>query len=125
MGVKVGARLWLAVLLSAVLFTGGCASANRPLQLISGQGPVYPQQAREQGIEGAVVVGYDVSAAGRVVNARVVSSEPPGVFDAAALAAVRSWRFNAPVVDGNAQAQANLRSTVEFRLGAGTEYDAY
>ncbi len=108
-----------------VLMLGACASANRPLQLISGQGPVYPPGAQSQGIEGLVVIRYDVNVAGMVENARVVRSDPAGLFDDAALAAVRSWRFNAPIMAGEAQPALNRESSVQFRLNGAQAYDQY
>lgn len=111
------------ILLVAALL--GCASADRPLQLLAGEGPRYPSQARADGIEGEVVVGYDVTAAGQVANAFVISAQPAGLFDAAALQAVRSWQFKAPVVAGVSQAVQGLQSTVMFRLGQADEYDKY
>jgi len=102
-----------------------CAAQNRPLQLISGAGPVHPVAAKTAGVEGVVAIRYDVDVNGNVINARVVRSEPQGVFDAAALEAVRSWRFNAPIVNGEAQAARNIESTVAFRLSGTDEYDKY
>lgn len=103
----------------------GCASQNRPLQLISGEGPRYPQQAKQQGVEGEVLVAYDVDESGRVLNARVVRSVPSGIFDEAALAAVRSWRFNPPLLEGQAQAAKNLESNIAFKLSGADKYQSY
>ena len=103
----------------------GCAAQNRPLQLLSGAGPIYPENARAAGIEGRVVVQYDVDVNGQVHNLSVVDSQPSGTFDAAALAAVRSWRFNAPLVNGVRTAALSLRSTVEFQLEGAQKYDQY
>ena len=115
----------IALLVLLLVCIGGCAASNRPLQLISGAGPVYPAEARAQGIEGSVQVRYDVSVDGRVTGAEVISSSPPGVFDDAAVAAVRSWRFNAPVRDGQPVAATGLVSTVEFKLAGGSAYDGF
>lgn len=112
-------------LVGVVLLSTACASGNRPLQLLDGAGPVYPATARANGVEGFVTVRYDVDIAGAVLNARVVESEPAGVFDAAALAAVQSWRFNPPREDGRAVPARDRHSTVTFRLGEGSEYDKY
>jgi TonB family protein len=113
-----------AVVLVVVLL-GACAASNRPLQLLSGQGPIYPAAARSQGLEGVVIVRYDVSVEGVVQNVAVVSSEPADIFDAAALAAVHSWRFNAPLVEGVKQPARNRQSSVEFRLSGGDSYENY
>ena len=113
------------VIIVAVLLLAACAASNRPLQLISGQGPVYPPQAKTSGIEGDVTIRYDVNIDGLVTNARVVASSHAGLFDAAALAAVQSWRFNPPVVDGETKVAKNRESTVSFRLGGTDAYDNY
>lgn len=95
-----------------------CASGPRPLVLLAGQDLAYPAAARAAGIEGQVTVRYDVTAAGRVARAVVLAAEPPGVFEAAALATVRSWRFRPPTDrDGAAAAAPGRVSVVRFRLG--------
>lgn len=108
----------LALLIGAV----GCAGGNRPLQLVSGTGAVYPPTARSAGIEGHVVVRYDVDVEGRVRNARVVSASPPDVFDEAALQAVSRWRFRAPERGGEPQPVSGLESRLEFTLRGGDAY---
>ena len=114
----------VAILLLATFPVGlaGCASLSRPPQFIGGADLVYPADARTSGVEGRVVVRYDVTAAGTVANAVVVESEPRGVFDAAALDAVRSWRFR-PMVDRGEVVAAPARvSELVFRLGE-SSYD--
>ncbi|MFV2091015.1 MAG: TonB family protein [Pseudomonadales bacterium] len=115
------------VLVAGILLVlGGCGGIqNRPIQLVSGSGPVYPKTANTAGVEGMVVVRYDVSVDGRVINARVDSSEPSGVFEAAALAAVRSWRYNPAIRDGEPIPVQNVLSTVRFLLDDGDVYDNY
>ena len=80
-------------LLIAGLALGGCASSGRSLELVSGSAVVYPEEARAAGTEGFVVVRYDVDARGMVVNPTVVEAQPPGIFEAAAIETVSSWRF--------------------------------
>lgn len=101
----------------------GCAAGGRPPQLEGGADLVYPVQARAAGVEGRVVVRYDITREGRVVNAAVVSAEPTGVFEEAALAAVRSWRFRPAVARGEAVAALGRRSEVTFRIGDDARYD--
>lgn len=55
--------------------------------------PDYPRGAERRGIEGYAIISYSITAEGRVENAEVTESEPPDVFDRAALRAVGSWRF--------------------------------
>ena len=102
----------------------GCASAYRPPQFVGGADLVYPEAAVAAGIEGRVVIRYDVTTDGRVANATVAQAEPPDVFEAAALAAVRSWRFRPAVRDRQAVAAPNQVSEVTFRLGDDGIYDS-
>ncbi len=116
---RLPALIFLASLLAA------CATADRPLQLVAGAAAIYPAQARADGVEGQVEVAYGVAVDGRVVGAQVVAAEPAGVFDEAALTAVRQWRFNPPVRDGTAQPVERLTSTIRFRLSGSERYERY
>ncbi|ELR03694.1 hypothetical protein GMDG_08932, partial [Pseudogymnoascus destructans 20631-21] len=73
--------------------------------------PAYPAGARSQKLEGYVVVSYSVSASGAVSNVSVVSASPPGIFNAATVAAVRQWRFKP-----SPQGAQGRRTTVRFKL---------
>jgi TonB family protein len=55
--------------------------------------PDYPRSASARRLAGWVDVAFTVKQSGKTEDVRVVSAEPPGVFDDAALAAVRRWRF--------------------------------
>ncbi|MGI9325953.1 MAG: energy transducer TonB [Pseudomonadales bacterium] len=112
--------LLLPSLLTVVLACQG--SHNRPLQLLSGAGPTYPSVAKEQGIEGEVTVRYAVSVDGSVRNAAVIDAQPPGVFEEAALTAVRSWRYAAPIQNGQVSAVPEVVSVVRFRLNQTPDY---
>lgn len=73
--------------------------------------PRYPRQALVAGIEGAVVIEFGLSRSGMVQDMRVVHSDPEGVFDQAAMAALRDWRYTGPVAAG-----ARYRQTIGFTL---------
>ena len=55
--------------------------------------PEYPAGALLRGLKGHVDVEFTVNSAGRVENAHVVTAQPKGVFDSAALAAVQRRRY--------------------------------
>jgi TonB family protein len=122
-------RLFRAVaaplLLTLAVVLSGCASSDRPLQLLSGTGAVYPPQARAEGVEGYAVVRYDVDTEGRVGNARVVASSPQGVFDESALQAVSRWRFRPAERNGEPLAVNGLESRLDFVLKGGEAYADY
>ncbi len=113
----------LAMLL---LLTTGCAfkDQHRPLELVGAPDLVYPPAAMAAGTEGHVVVRYDVTVDGRVRDPVVIESEPQGLFDDAALAAVRNWRFKPPLRNGQPIPRTDVESTVRFLLqsGGGRDY---
>lgn len=77
---------------------------------------VYPQQAKKQGVEGYVLLEFTVQKSGRVVDPVVVSSEPPGVFDHAALSAVRKFKYKPRVEGGEPVEVAQVRNRIDFSL---------
>lgn len=114
---------YLAVGLLAIMLAA-CVSSSPP-QFVSGADMVYPPGAKAEGIEGYVVIRYDVTPEGSVINAEVVEAEPEGVFEEAALASIVHWRFRAATVRGKPVETPGLVSTLRFRLGTGDEYPAY
>jgi len=71
------------------------AHAGLP-DVVSSVQPVYPRDALRDGVSGEVTVAFTVNPDGSVSGASVVSSNPRRVFDAAALDAIRKWKFEAP-----------------------------
>lgn len=54
----------------------------------------YPKAALKKGQKGYVLVNLLIGESGDVEVARVLESDPAGVFDTVALNGVRSWRFS-------------------------------
>ncbi len=77
---------------------------------------VYPRRAQARGIEGFVIVEFIVSKTGAVKNAQVVSAEPEGVFDRAALDAVAKFKYKPRVVDGVAMEVAGVQNRITFEI---------
>lgn len=76
--------------------------------------PTYPPQALARRQEGEVRVRITVDTTGRVVDASVESGTPAGVFDQAALNAVRKWRFE-PIVKGGRPIGGSVVTTIRFQ----------
>lgn len=57
--------------------------------------PKYPIQAAKEGIEGSVVLKFDIKGDGNVTNVEVVNGKPAYVFDKTALTALKQWRYQA------------------------------
>lgn len=81
--------------------------------------PQYPLQAAEQRIEGWVVLQLTISAAGTVADALVLDAEPKGVFERAALQAVRKWKYKPRVEDGVPVEREGVKVKLEFKLARG------
>lgn len=77
--------------------------------------PSYPARARQQGQEGRVTLSFVVDVDGTAQDVTVVEAEPPGVFDAAAIDAVRGWRFE-PGRDEGSPVAVRVRQTLRFEL---------
>jgi len=71
--------------------TAAAAPKLPPLKMNRPPRPKYPTSAK--GVEGWVRVEFYVTPQGRTERVRVLSSEPAGVFDAAAVEAMESARF--------------------------------
>jgi TonB family protein len=77
--------------------------------------PTFPVEARQRGIDGWVDLHFVVGTDGAVSDVEVVGAQPVGMFEQAALDAVRRWRYQ-PVVRGgrtvSQRAGVRLRFTV-------------
>ena len=77
--------------------------------------PNYPRQAQRAGLEGYVTMAVEIRADGSVASVEILDSEPPRMFDDAAVNAMRRWKFQPKTVDGENQPQ-RARQTIEFTL---------
>lgn len=82
-------------------------------RLLSAPSPRYPIMAQRRKLEGQVVVHFTIQPDGSVASPRVVSADPPGVFDEAAIVAASRWRFEA----GSRSVPSSR--VVQFRLAQG------
>jgi protein TonB len=76
--------------------------------------PVYPPIAKAAHVSGAVVLHALISKAGTIQNLQVVSG--PEMLRAAALDAVRNWRYKPYVLNGEAT-EVETTITVNFNFG--------
>jgi len=75
--------------------------------------PGYPEEARQQQIQGAVVLDVHIGPEGGVQEVTVVSGNP--LLAQAATDAVKQWRFKPQQVEGRA-VEMQTRITLNFRL---------
>ncbi|MFA9460017.1 energy transducer TonB [Thiohalorhabdus sp. Cl-TMA] len=77
-------------------------SVDVPPKAVERAAMQYPAAARQKGITGFVTVNLLVNAEGRVEKVKVLDSKPGGVFEEAAVEAVRAWRFEPAKYEGEA-----------------------
>ena len=86
-----------------------------PLVALVRVSPVYPARAQSQGIEGYVIVEFDVAADGLVSNIVVLESTN-SIFDKAAIRAAERFKFKPRVVDGLPMNSYGIRNMFRFTL---------
>ena len=75
--------------------------------------PTYPEAARQQGIQGAVLLDVRIGRDGGIQDVKVVSGQ--SLLADAAIAAVKQWRFR-PRVQSGKPVEMQTRVTLNFRL---------
>jgi TonB family protein len=75
--------------------------------------PKYPRNALIRRVAGWVEVAFTVDTSGRTRDVRVLKSDPPGIFEDAALSAVKRWRFDTA---GSTAVAAPVDSEIRLRF---------
>jgi protein TonB len=78
--------------------------------------PQYPLRASERGIEGWVAVEFTISKLGTVKNPHVLGSHPSSIFDRSALKAIRKWKYNPKIEDGEPVERPGVKVKLTFDL---------
>ena len=95
----------------------GAAPSDRELTPVVRVTPIYPPRAQEKGVEGWVVVKFTVTENGSVSDATVVDAEPKRIFNrAAALRAIKKWKYKPKIVNGKPVRQPNQKTKIDFTL---------
>jgi TonB family protein len=77
--------------------------------------PEYPAAALQQHISGSVTIAYTVDVHGETRDIQVIEATPTGVFDEAAINAVKRWRY-APMMVNGAAVEVPVTARVRFEL---------
>jgi TonB family protein len=91
------------------------AALAASLKRLRSPSPDYPATAMAQRIAGSVTLEYTVDTSGETRDVHVVEATPPGVFDQAAINAVKHWRYAPPLVNG-AAVEVPIRTRIRFEL---------
>jgi len=78
--------------------------------------PQYPLRASERGIEGWVEVEFTISKLGTVKDPSVINSHPSSIFDRSALKAIRKWKYNPKIEDGEPVERPGVKVRLKFEL---------
>ena len=78
--------------------------------------PQYPRKALFDRVEGWVVVEFTIGTQGEVKSPRVVDANPRGIFDQAALDAVRRFRFKPRSIAGTPVEVQGVQNRIRFKL---------
>ena len=109
--------LRFAVFLGLMLLAG-CPAQHQPVILVTTGHLEYPIKAKSELAEGWVQVVYDVNPDGSTSNLQVADSDPPIIFDKAALEFVDSWRFQPFKIKLEVQ---RVSSVIRFQIDPDTE----
>ncbi len=86
-----------------------------PMQPVVKPPPSYPEACRSRGASGVVIVEFDVTAEGNVVNPRIISSDD-GCFDRSVLQAIQKYKYPPPQEDGRAVSRRGVREVFRFEM---------
>ncbi|MBA5763576.1 energy transducer TonB [Vibrio sp. 404] len=78
--------------------------------------PRYPAKALRRGAEGFVVLRFTIDPTGRPMNIEVVDANPRRMFEKEAIRALRKWKYQPKVENGDALAQLGQTVRLEFKL---------
>jgi protein TonB len=79
---------------------GGNISLARELTPLVRFPPDYPMAAVANRLEGYVLLRFTVTETGTVADPEVLRSEPPNMFDRAAMRSVLRWKYQPQLVNG-------------------------
>jgi len=105
-------HLLIALVSCACLFAQ--VPDSKKLEVSHSEKPVYPKEAKKKHLEGPVLVQFEVDETGNVVGAESKSGDP--ILAAAALDAIKKWKFKPFLRDGKA---IRIRGEMPFMFGTG------
>jgi TonB family protein len=101
-------------ILSKFFYAHGGGNGTRP-RYADNPKPIYPQEAKEKGYEGEVVLRVEVLVNGRVGQIEIKKSSGYELLDHSALTSVKQWRF-IPAKKGDVAIPLRVSIPVKFQL---------
>jgi len=124
-GLVISALLFLAAVSYAStsaaqdgLYVEGKAPSGELVKVVIKSRPPfkYPRRAQRLGVEGFVVLAFDVNEQGDLVDLRVTDSKPRLVFDKAATQYIKKFKFQPASLGGSAVYASDITMRMPFRL---------
>lgn len=91
------------------------SEVDQPPRTLKATPPRYPFEAKQKGITGKVVLRFVVDTNGNAKEPQIVSAEPKGVFENAALEAVVNYKFR-PAMKGGKAVDCICKLPIAFDL---------
>ena len=86
------------------------------VERIYSPGADYPRSALRKGTEGFVVVEFDVSPDGEVVDPYIVETDQPGSFERSVMRTIRRWAYVPYVHNGVPVTVNDVKARFTFKL---------
>ncbi len=78
--------------------------------------PDYPTIALQRGIEGYVIVQFDVTEEGAVENPVVLEAKPPSIFDRSAIRAALKFKYKPKILNGKPVRVTGVKNRITYEL---------
>lgn len=115
-GIAVAAPKFGKIEGAANLGAGINAGSNQQAMPLYRVEPRYPARALKQGAEGYVVLQFTIDTQGRPSDISVLEAKPRRLFERDAMRALRKWKYQAKVIDGQAVEQPGQTVKLEFKI---------
>lgn len=78
--------------------------------------PKYPARALKRGMQGYVILAFNIDEQGRTQDISVVEVEPSQIFVRSAIRALNKTKYQPKLVNGKAVKQVNQKKKFEFKI---------
>ncbi|MFA0085147.1 TonB family protein [Vibrio sp. E150_011] len=89
---------------------------NQQVMPLHRKEPRYPRRAIQRNVEGYVVMSFTIDVNGRPSDIEVVEANPKRMFEREAMVALKQWKYQPMMVNGNAQPRVGQTVKLEFKL---------
>ncbi|WP_394150824.1 TonB family protein [Vibrio maritimus] len=89
---------------------------NQQVMPLHRKEPRYPRRALQRNIQGYVVMSFTIDERGRPTDIEVVEANPKRMFEREAMVALKQWKYQPMVVNGEATPRVGQTVKLEFKL---------